>query len=785
MNTEMLLPAAAECLLKGSLLVLVAATFCALRPALSASRRHVIWLCVLAGLAVLPLSHLSSPRWHLSGSLTPAISLAKGPLPIPVAASDSASRNEAVPVHSPRWAWPKPWQMLLGAWAMGVFAVLGYRLLGSWQIARLGRRSTALHDPGWCEIAEDAAAETGLRGRFEIRLSSLASVPCMWGLWRPVVLLPSTAAGWSAAQLRAVLRHEFAHAARRDYLTRWFATIVCALHWPNPLAWFAASRLQAAQEQACDDRVLGAGTPADEYAALLLDTARAAAGHPLRAAVAMARPCTLEGRVLAVVDPACDRRSASRGFSLVTALCLLLLIGASTLAQVATTPAATDHVKVEVKMIEFSAEAFAALPPSARPADPSKQGGTRVFDPAENTAFMEALSDREGVFLLSAPTVTTRSGQQVRIDTGSELRYPAEWEKAGASWKPTKFETRRLGISFEATPTVKPDGIIELQNESGRVRLLGWKDLDTAQEVDASTYPESPEGRRALPVFSERKLPSTITLRAGQTAACWMLPAAQPAGAVDVHQDRRPLLVLVTATLIKAAAGDAKEPPLPAPAGAEKKAAAIIIPRLNFREATLAESIDFLRAKSRELTPDHAGVNFVNQSGPAGGQAKITLDLTNVPLFEAARYVASLAGVELTTTPDALLFGGEPPKPPAAPAAPSAALARAQRIVIAKLEFNQANVEESLEYLRQKALALDAEKKGVNIVLKPGKATADVRLTLSLTNVPLSEVLRYVASLAGLELRAEPEALVLAEPAVSGPASPAPSAKVPAAASRQ
>jgi hypothetical protein len=53
--------------------------------------------------------------------------------------------------------------------------------------------------------------------------------------------------------------------------------------------------------------------------------------------------------------------------------------------------------------------------------------------------------------------------------------------------------------------------------------------------------------------------------------------------------------------------------------------------------------------------------------------------------------------------------------------------------------------------------------RGVNIVLKLDAATtpADERITLSLTNVPLSEALRYVTSLAGLKYKVEPYAIAI------------------------
>jgi len=86
----------------------------------------------------------------------------------------------------------------------------------------------------------------------------------------------------------------------------------------------------------------------------------------------------------------------------------------------------------------------------------------------------------------------------------------------------------------------------------------------------------------------------------------------------------------------------------------------IIIPKLEFRGATLREAIEFLKKKSAELDVDspvgERGVNFVLklEGGNAGGtpslfspaDAQITITLTNVPLREALKGVTSLANLK-------------------------------------------------------------------------------------------------------------------------------------------
>jgi hypothetical protein len=58
-------------------------------------------------------------------------------------------------------------------------------------------------------------------------------------------------------------------------------------------------------------------------------------------------------------------------------------------------------------------------------------------------------------------------------------------------------------------------------------------------------------------------------------------------------------------------------------------------------------------------------------------------------------------------------------------------------------------------------MQLDPEKKGVNLVINPSKNVEKARLTMSLTNIPLSEALLYVAGLSNCELRVEDHAFVL------------------------
>jgi TonB family protein len=127
------------------------------------------------------------------------------------------------------------------------------------------------------------------------------------------VILPRTAQDWTDARIRVVLAHELAHIKRGDWLIQMLAEIARAGYWFNPVMWIACRRLRLESEQATDDVVLQAGIDGSEYAAHLLDLARAFARHrPWLPAPAIARPSSLERRVSAMLNSRVNRAPITR-----------------------------------------------------------------------------------------------------------------------------------------------------------------------------------------------------------------------------------------------------------------------------------------------------------------------------------------------------------------------------------------------------------------------------------------------------------------------------------------
>jgi general secretion pathway protein D len=87
----------------------------------------------------------------------------------------------------------------------------------------------------------------------------------------------------------------------------------------------------------------------------------------------------------------------------------------------------------------------------------------------------------------------------------------------------------------------------------------------------------------------------------------------------------------------------------------------IVIPRVNFSDATLREVVDAIREQAAQLDTsgadaDERGVNIVLKLDGTAATQTITLDLANVPLREALDYITRLANLKIKVEPYALLI---------------------------------------------------------------------------------------------------------------------------------
>jgi beta-lactamase regulating signal transducer with metallopeptidase domain len=392
---------------KGTLLLAAAGMAgVALRNA-SAAARHLVWTLSLGGLLALPLLSAALPGWRLNVLPGPAqrtwTALPASPdKPIETATASPAAAVVDQTAAPRERTWKTPvvpasaavgggwWTRLPGGiglglalYLLGAALVLGWIGAGQLVLRRVARRASAPSDPAWNGLLRDLAWMMDVEAPVRLLVSPQATMPMTWGTRRPVVMLPADADAWPEERRRVVLLHELAHVARRDCLTQMLASVVCAVYWFHPGAWYAARRLRVERERASDDRVLAAGTPGHTYAAHLLEVARAfrSVGISAPMAVSMARPSQLEGRLLAVLDGVRERRTVSRRAALSSALAALALVLPLAAMQPAPRPAADGWTARKADKPSTAPAALAAPGALASTAKPQGTDGRTQEDP--------------------------------------------------------------------------------------------------------------------------------------------------------------------------------------------------------------------------------------------------------------------------------------------------------------------------------------------------------------------------------------------------------------------
>jgi len=147
--------------------------------------------------------------------------------------------------------------VLAGLWILGVFAVL---IMTQYHYQRMMRRATAdtVPVPPWIqEIFLSCLDQLKIRTCPALIISPHIASPCLAGAVRPRILLPSRLLeDTTECEMRHIFLHECIHHKQGDIWYTWLWTLTLALHWFNPLLWWAGRRLSQDCEAACDERVL-------------------------------------------------------------------------------------------------------------------------------------------------------------------------------------------------------------------------------------------------------------------------------------------------------------------------------------------------------------------------------------------------------------------------------------------------------------------------------------------------------------------------------------------------
>jgi bla regulator protein blaR1 len=317
--------------LRASLLAIgVLAAQATLQRWLPARWRYALWLPMVL---VLVAPVLPPSRWSVENRFTreslamqAASRLLEESLPVGLNSAADCARLTitSLPEQTSVWA----------TWLLGTTVTLAVAGAGYWRAWLRIRRGAKPADPEVMAAVSDGATQVGLGHPPRVIASAGVDSPAVAGLFRPTLLLPAEfPSGLTQVQMRLILLHELTHLRRFDLPLNWLLYVLQALHWFNPLLWYAFSRLRSDREAACDAQVLsgeGVDRRAD-YGHALLKLASAAPQSRLDLAFGGAfEYASLRFRLLAVTR---HRRSHPAWSAVSIAVIVSLILAGATRAR--------------------------------------------------------------------------------------------------------------------------------------------------------------------------------------------------------------------------------------------------------------------------------------------------------------------------------------------------------------------------------------------------------------------------------------------------------------------
>lgn len=172
------------------------------------------------------------------------VSKAAPPVPVPVRIPPVAAEAAMGTAFQLR-LWP-----LL--WGLGAFATFTGFACSHWRMRKRCAASLPVAD---AFVLQWQRRHCGSR-KMQIRQSDQISGPLVYGVWRPVILLPPSAVSLDDQEKRLLLTHEWRHICHRDVFRKWMFLAALSIHWFNPLVWLAHGLFSRDLELYCDEYVL-------------------------------------------------------------------------------------------------------------------------------------------------------------------------------------------------------------------------------------------------------------------------------------------------------------------------------------------------------------------------------------------------------------------------------------------------------------------------------------------------------------------------------------------------
>lgn len=248
-------------------------------PFIAAVLLHALWQCALlavaAASALRTMANASAARRHKV-----AMAFLVAMLLVPAATAPWFEVEGIFLLQGSSWM-PAIAVLL---WLAGAVPIMVRHIASLRTIAALERGVYEPLPEPWLQRVDALKRKLAIAAAVSVRLSKDVLVPCTARLMRPVVWLPlSLLTRAPAEQLEALLAHELAHIARKDWLWNGIQSVVECVLFFHPAVWWLGRRIREEREHASDDLAISACGDA-----VVLAEALAALEHHRHAPAALA-----------------------------------------------------------------------------------------------------------------------------------------------------------------------------------------------------------------------------------------------------------------------------------------------------------------------------------------------------------------------------------------------------------------------------------------------------------------------------------------------------------------
>ena len=265
---------------------------------------ETMWSCALLA-AIAPI--LISPVFSAAGiSLRPPVVLETTSFePTAAAPISEAPTEEAAPLtmpllHTEMPIEAAPLMMTPNVSSKTIFSMFGLLYIygallafGMWFLRSMGfaarvAMATPVRDQTLIAVLDEWRQALGVKQKLRIKQSTSISSVCVYGLFRPVILIPSDIQGRVSFDDLAIMgAHELAHIKRGDVRLFGIGAAARILFWFNPAIKRIAARMELAAEQSADSLIVSSGVNRRTYAACFVEGLRFAATRPAHGFAAM------------------------------------------------------------------------------------------------------------------------------------------------------------------------------------------------------------------------------------------------------------------------------------------------------------------------------------------------------------------------------------------------------------------------------------------------------------------------------------------------------------------